>query len=113
MAAFLAAARAGDVGGLLALLDPDVVLRADAAAVRAGAPGEVLGAAAVAAVVVSGLGPLARSALVDGLPAAVWAPGGEPRAVFSFVVVGGRIAAMDTTADPQRLRELSITILDR
>jgi RNA polymerase sigma-70 factor (ECF subfamily) len=112
VAALLAAARGGDVGGLLAVLDPDVVLRADAAAVRARAPQEVLGAAAVAEVI-AGRARSARAALVDGLPAAVRAPAGEPRVVFSFVVVGGRIAAIDMTTDLLRLRDQSITIVDR
>src|SRR5436305_2614807 len=75
--AFLAASRGGDFDALLALLDPDVVLRADGTAVRAGAPGEARGAVAVAGTF-SGRARVAQPALVDGMAGAVWAPGGRP-----------------------------------
>jgi len=71
--AFLAASRSGDLDALLALLDPDVLLHADPAAVRMGSPREVHGAAAVAAVL-SGRALAARPALVDGLVGVTWAP---------------------------------------
>jgi RNA polymerase sigma factor (sigma-70 family) len=108
--AFLAAARGGDLQALLALLDPEVVLRADPAAVQAGAAGEVRGAAAVAGTF-SGRARVARPALVDGSPGAVWAPGGRPRVVFAFTVAGARIVRIDLLADPERLRALDLTIL--
>jgi RNA polymerase sigma factor (sigma-70 family) len=100
--AFLAASRQGDFEALLALLDPDVVLRADPAAVRTGAAAEVRGAAAVAGTF-SGRAQTARPALVDGAPGAVWAPGGRPRVAFGFTVADGRILAVDLLADPERL----------
>jgi RNA polymerase sigma factor (sigma-70 family) len=108
--AFLAAARGGDFDGLLAVLDPEVVVRADGAAVRAGASREVRGAPAVAGTF-SGRARFARPALVDGAAGAVWAPGGRPRVVFGFTIRGGRIAAIDILADPERLRRLDLTVL--
>jgi RNA polymerase sigma factor (sigma-70 family) len=108
--AFLAAARGGDFDGLLAVLDPEVVVRADPAAVRAGASREVRGAAAVADTF-AGRARLARPALVDGAAGAVWAPGGRPRVVFGFTIRGGRIVAIDILADPGRLRRLDLTVL--
>ena len=85
--AFLAASRSGDFDALLALLDPEVVLRADAAAVLAGAQAEVRGAAAVADTF-KGRARVAQLALVDGAVGAVWAPGGRPRVVFGFTIAG-------------------------
>jgi RNA polymerase sigma factor (sigma-70 family) len=107
--AFLAAARDGDFDALVALLDPDVVLRADAAAVQAGSAAEVRGAAAVAGTF-SGRARFARPALVDGAAGAVWAPGGRPRVVFAFTIAGGRITGIDLVADPERLRRATITL---
>jgi RNA polymerase sigma factor (sigma-70 family) len=109
--AFLAASRGGDLEALLALLDPDVVVRADRAAVQAGASREVRGAAAVAGTF-SGRARLARPALVNGAVGAVWAPGGQPRVVFAFTVTGGRIVEIDILADPERLRQLDLAVLD-
>jgi RNA polymerase sigma factor (sigma-70 family) len=108
--AFLAAARGGDFDGLLAVLDPEVVVRADGTAVRAGAAREVRGAAAAAGTF-SGRARFARPALVDGVVGAVWAPGGRPRVVFGFTIRGGRIVAIDLLADPERLRRLDLTVL--
>jgi RNA polymerase sigma factor (sigma-70 family) len=108
--AFLAASRQGHFDALLALLDPDVVLRADSAAVHAGASREVRGAAAVAGTF-SGRARVAQSALVDGAAGAVWAPGGRPRVVFDFTIAGGRIVEIDLLADPERLRQLDVAIL--
>jgi RNA polymerase sigma-70 factor (ECF subfamily) len=110
VAAFLAASRDGNFGALLTLLDPDVVLRADEAAVRTGAPGEVRGAPAVADTF-SGCARFARPALVDGSAGAVWAPGGRPRVVFSFSIKGGKIVEIDVLADPTRLRRLDLVFL--
>jgi RNA polymerase sigma factor (sigma-70 family) len=100
--AFLAASRQGDFEALVALLDPDVVLRGDPAAVRTGAAAEARGAAAVAGTF-SGRAQTARPALVDGAPGAVWAPGGRPRVAFAFTVADGRILAIDLLADPEHL----------
>jgi len=108
--AFLAAARRGDFGALLALLDPDVVLRADSAAVRIGATQEVRGAAEVAGTF-AGRARVARLALVNGTPGAVWAQHGEPRVVFTFTISRGRIAAIDLLADPGHIRGLDLVIL--
>jgi RNA polymerase sigma factor (sigma-70 family) len=109
--AFLAASRGGDFEALLALLDPDVVLRADPAAVQAGAAGEVRGAREVAGTF-SGRARFARPALVDGAAGAVWAPGGQPRVVFGFTIADGRIVEIELLADPERLRQLDLAILD-
>jgi hypothetical protein len=109
--AFLAASRGGDFDALLALLDPDVVLRADRAAVQVGTSREVRGAAAVASTF-SGRSRFARPALVDGAAGAVWAPGGRPRVVFGFTITHGKIIEIDILADPERLRRLDLAVLD-
>jgi RNA polymerase sigma-70 factor, ECF subfamily len=109
--AFLAAARGGDLDALLAVLDPDVVLRADRTAVQAGASSEVRGALAVAETF-SGRAGFARPALVDGAVGAVWAPRGRPRVVFGFTITGGMIVEIDLVADPERLRRLDLAILN-
>jgi RNA polymerase sigma factor (sigma-70 family) len=109
--AFLAASRGGDFGALLAVLDPDVVLRADGAAVRLGATGEVRGAAAVAETF-SGRARAARPALVDGVPGLVWAAGGRPRVVFGFTITDGRIVEIEMVADPERIVQLDLSILN-
>jgi RNA polymerase sigma factor (sigma-70 family) len=102
--AFLAAARGGDFAGLLALLDPDVVLRADAAAVELGAPPEARGPDAVGGFVRVARG--AKAAVLDGTPVAVWLPGGEPRVVLLFRAAGDKITEIDVIADPARLSRL-------
>jgi RNA polymerase sigma factor (sigma-70 family) len=109
--AFLAAARGGDFDALLAVLDPDVVLQSDRAAVETGAPAEVRGAAAVAEQF-SGRARSAQPALVNGAAGAVWAPGGRPRVVFGFTVARGRIVEIDILADPARLRQLDLAVLN-
>jgi RNA polymerase sigma-70 factor, ECF subfamily len=109
--AFLVASRGGDFDALLALLDPDVVLRADGAAVQLGATREVRGAAAVANTF-SGRAQAAQRALVNGVAGAVWATGGRPRVVFGFTTRGGKIVEIDLVADPARLRQLDLVILN-
>jgi RNA polymerase sigma-70 factor (ECF subfamily) len=106
--AFLAASRGGDFGALVAVLDPEVVLRADAAAVRAGASGEVHGAAEVAGTF-SGRARAVRPALVNGACGAVWLQRGQPRMVFGFTISGGKIVAIDLLADPERIRQLDLS----
>ena len=86
-------------------------LRADAAAVRTGASAEVYGAAEVAGTF-SGRARAARPALVNGAAGAVWAPGGRPRVVFGFTISGGKIVAIDLLADPGRIRQLDLVVLD-
>ncbi len=109
--AFLAASRGGDFAALLSLLDPDVVLRADRAAVQAGASSEVRGAADVAKTF-SGRARAAQPTLVNGVAGLVWAPGGRPRVVFSFTITRGKIIAIDLVADPARLRRLDLAVLN-
>jgi RNA polymerase sigma-70 factor (ECF subfamily) len=106
--AFLTAARTGDFDALLALLDPDVVLRADDHAVKLGAARQTRGAAPAAAFLQHARG--ARPALLDGAPAAVWMPGGRPRVVLDFTTRGHRITAVDLIADPDRLRQLDLVV---
>ena len=110
VAAFLAASRGGDFGALLALLDPGAVLVADPAAVQMGAAAEVRGAEAVGATF-AGWAKGARLALADGVPAAVWAPGGRPKVVFTFTISDGKITGIALDGDPDRLRDLDIVIL--
>jgi RNA polymerase sigma-70 factor (ECF subfamily) len=117
VAAFLKAAREGDFAELLRLLDPDVVLRADPVAVamacgrlEAGAPAleeEIRGADAVMRVF-AGRARAARPALVDGLPGAVFAPGGNPAVAFSFLVDDGHVIAIELLSDPEVLADLEI-----
>lgn len=117
VAAFLAAARHGDFAGLLQLLDPDVVVRADAVAVEmasarasAGAPAlseEMHGVDAVTRVFASGA-KAARLVLVDGLAGAVVSVGGRPMAAFSFALREGRIAEIELLADPETLAGLEV-----
>jgi RNA polymerase sigma-70 factor, ECF subfamily len=110
-----AAARGGDFEALVAVLDPDVVLRADRGAVPPGASRVVRGARAVAegAFTFARLAELARVALVNGAPGIVsWLPSGRPLAVIGFTVRAGRIVEVDILADPARLRQLDLTALD-
>ena len=109
--AFLAASRNGDFDTLVALLDPDVVLRADIAAVRMGATGEVRGARDVAGTF-SGRARAAQMALVGGSIGVVWIVGGRPRVAFAFTVSDGRVLAIDMVADSDRLDQLDPTVLD-
>jgi RNA polymerase sigma factor (sigma-70 family) len=109
--AFLAAARGGDFEGLLSLLDPNVVLRPDAAALRMGALGETEGAAEVAAAL-SGGAKVARVALIDGLAGLAWAPGGRTRSAIAFTIVDGKILEINVTGDPERLEQLDIVLVN-
>jgi RNA polymerase sigma-70 factor (ECF subfamily) len=108
--AFLAASREGDFEAQPALLDPDVVLRVDAAAALSGAAAAV-GAQAVADTF-SGSAKAAQPALIDGVPGAVWASGGKPRVVFDFTVEDGRIVSIDLLADADHLGRMDVRILD-
>jgi RNA polymerase sigma factor (sigma-70 family) len=105
--AFLAAARAGDFAALVAVLDPDVVLRADPGA-AAGGPVEAHGADAVArqAMSYARLAAFSRPVLVNGAVGLMAAPGGRPVAVLALTVRGGRITAVDILADADRLSHL-------
>jgi RNA polymerase sigma-70 factor (ECF subfamily) len=112
--AFQAAARHGDFEALLAVLDPDVVVRADQGAVTAGALHIVRGAEAVArqAMGYASLEMLTQPALVNGVAGAVAMRDGEVFSVGAFTVRGGRVVALDILADPERLRALDLTVLD-
>ena len=119
--AFLAAARGGSFDALLAVLDPDVVLRADSAAVQASASRQARGAPKLAPVIrgaaavadtFSGRAAAAQPALVNGAAGLAWAPGGRARAVIGFTITGGKIVAIDLIADPERLSLLDLTVVD-
>jgi len=110
VSAFLAASREGDFEALVAMLDPDVVLRSDPAAVQAGSDRERRGPAEVAQMF-SGRAREAKLALLGAAVGAVWAPGGTPRVAFSFTVVGGKVTAIEIVADPEQLRALDVVQL--
>ena len=112
--AFMAASRDGDFDALLAVLDPDVVVRADGP-LPAGRPREVRGAVAVAtnAQTFAALGLLTRPAIVNGVAGAVALnPDGTPFSVGAFTVRGDKIVAIDFLVDPERLRDLDLTVLE-
>jgi RNA polymerase sigma factor (sigma-70 family) len=122
VAAFLAASREGEFDALLAMLDPDIVLRADAVAAqmgmdsadagaaRMGAAGEVSGVRAVARFF-SGRAAAVRPALVDGAPGAIWTLRGQTRVVFAFTITGRTITAIDLIADPEHIARLEVVPL--
>jgi RNA polymerase sigma factor (sigma-70 family) len=110
--AFLAAARDGDFDALVAVLDPDVVLRSDRAALPASAPREVRGAPAVARRALVGRARAARPALVDGAVGVVVAPRGRLLMVLDFKIRGGKIVEIDAVAEPERLNQLDLALLD-
>jgi RNA polymerase sigma-70 factor (ECF subfamily) len=109
--AFFAASRDGDFEALLAVLDPDVVVRSDGGTTRAGLSGILRGAPAVAAQVVSGgrrFAPFVRPATVNGGAGAIIAAAGRALAVMGFTVAEGRIVAVDVLLDPERLAALDL-----
>jgi RNA polymerase sigma factor (sigma-70 family) len=112
--AFLAAARDGDLDALVAVLDPEVVVRADWGRVPAGASRVVRGARAVAeqALAFSRRAPLARPVLVNGAAGVVAVAGGRLVGVMGFTVRHDRIVEIDILADPRRLRRLELAVLD-
>src|SRR5919197_3288428 len=112
--AFLAAARDGDFDRLVAVLDPDVVLRRDFGPLAAHIAGEVRGAEEVArqALIASQLGLLVKPARVNGAFGWVATRDGEPFSVGGITVRDGRIAEIDILGDHERLRRLDLTILD-
>jgi RNA polymerase sigma factor (sigma-70 family) len=114
--AFVAAARAGDFDALLAVLDPDVVLRVDSGdmPLPAAASRELKGAEAVVkqARVFAGRAPFAQPVLVNGTAGFVVTPGGRPVALAGFTVRGGKIVEIDILTDPERLRELDLSVLE-
>jgi RNA polymerase sigma-70 factor, ECF subfamily len=112
--AFFAAARGGDFDALVAVLDPDVVLRSDGGAARPASAVVVRGARAVAAqaLAFAHLSPYARPALVNGAAGVVVAPQGKLASVMGFTVADGRIVEIDAFTDPQRLRGINLAVLD-
>ncbi|HEX5501398.1 MAG TPA: sigma-70 family RNA polymerase sigma factor [Thermomicrobiales bacterium] len=114
--AFFRAARGGDFAALLAVLDPDVALRGDAAALRMGGrtgwltASELQGAQAVAEQFAGGA-EAAQLALIDGVPGAVWALRGVPRVVFEFTLRDGKVVEIALVADAARLNRLQVEIL--
>lgn len=112
--AFLAASRGGDFEALLTVLDPDVVLRADAGAASEGVSTLVRGARAVVerALAFSRVAAFARPALVNGAPGLVTAQGGRPFSVMGFTVAHGKIVEINILADVARLSRLDLTVLD-
>jgi RNA polymerase sigma-70 factor (ECF subfamily) len=112
--AFLAASRAGDFEGLLAVLDPEVVVRSDWGVARPGLISLVRGAQAVAeqAMTFRRFADTSTRILVNGIPGGVaWAPDGSPFAVLAVTVRGGRIVGIDVLADPERLVQLDLTVV--
>ena len=108
--AFFAAARDGRFEDLVAVLDPEIVLRSDGGLLRPAANALVEGAEAVAsrAMTYASLAPWVRPALVNGVAGVVVAPPGELFSVMAFTVRGGRVAAIDALSDPGRLAGLDI-----
>jgi RNA polymerase sigma factor (sigma-70 family) len=112
--AFFAAARSGDFDALVAVLDPDVVLRADGGAARTRPTVVVHGARVVAgqAVLAQRLAQFVRPVLVNGTAGVVTVVHGRLFSVMGFTVSDGRVAAIDVLYDPQRLADLNLAILD-
>jgi Sigma-70, region 4 len=113
-AAFLAASRGGDLSALVALLDSDVTLAADATVAWSGHPVLLQGADTVArgAVAASARSEESRLALVDGSVGIVFAPGGRLQVVLTFQVSADRrITAIEVIGDPARLRQLRLAAL--
>ena len=115
--AFFLAARGGDFDALVAVLDPDVVLRIDAGAERPAASMVVRGAAAVAKQARIGLRAILarpvihlRPALVNGAAGVVVTLGEQPMTVMGFTVAGGRIVEIDAIADPERVRRIAAAV---
>ena len=110
--AFLAALRAGDFEGMLAVLDPDVVVRMDAAP---GAPREFRGAANWARGATAAFSPFARfvhPAVVNGAVGLVFAPGGKLSRALSFTMANGKITQVEIITDRDRLQQLDLSVLD-
>jgi RNA polymerase sigma factor (sigma-70 family) len=119
--AFTAASRQGDFEALLAVLDPDVVMRADDVAVDLSLAARSRGAAPLSSLM---RGPQAvadvflnrarstQGALIDGTVGLVWTTGGRPRGVFPFTVADGRVVEIDIVMDPDRIREFDIRLIE-
>lgn len=112
--AFLAATRGGDFDALVSLLHPDVVLRADRAVVPSPEPILVRGADTVAkgAMAATGRAQFTGTALIDGAVGLAMAPRGKLRVVLAFTITDGKVTEIDVIAEPDRLRELELAVLD-
>jgi RNA polymerase sigma-70 factor (ECF subfamily) len=110
--AYLAAAREGNFGALMSLLDPNIVLRADRHVLGRGAPAELRGAAAIAERAIKGGARAAQRALIDGEVGVVVAPRGKLLMLLKFTVADGKIVEMEAIADPDRLRQVDLAVLD-
>ena len=109
--AFLAASRGGDFEALLAVLDPDVVFRADPTAVRMGGQAEIRGAAAVAETF-KGRAQAAKPALIDGAVGLAVIFGGRLRIALNLTITDDRIVGIEAVADPERLSEMDLAVLN-
>ncbi|QIZ38396.1 sigma-70 family RNA polymerase sigma factor [Saccharopolyspora sp. ASAGF58] len=110
--AFLTAARAGDFDALLAVLDPDVVVRTDGGSLSPNTTRRGAKAVAGGAIIFSQIAKLTRPAIVNGAPGAVAISEGRPISLTAFTVARGKVVALDILADPDRLRDLDLTFLD-
>lgn len=112
--AFLAALRAGDFAGLLAVLDPDVVVRLDSAAGAPGAPREIRGAEnwARGAVAFSHMARSVQPAIVDGTVGLVFVTKGRLTRALTFTIANGKISEAQIIAEPERLQQLDVAVLD-
>jgi RNA polymerase sigma-70 factor (ECF subfamily) len=112
--AFFAAARDGDFEGLVAVLDPDIVLRSDGGALRRNVSTVLRGAETVAAQAVQfrQWSPYVRRAVINGTAGVVVGRPGQPFSVMAFTVRGGKIVEIDAVVDPERLSKLDLTILN-
>ena len=112
--AFFAAARSGDFDALVAVLDPEIVLRADGGAsqsrptIELRTPREVAAQATMA----SKLAPYARPALINGTPGVVVVVNGRPFSIMAFTVTNGRIAEIDVLYDPERLALVDLSAVE-
>ena len=112
--AFFRAARGGDFDGLVAVLDPDVVLRSDFGGKRPAVPKVIHGAAAVAGQALIGAVPGSElhPALINGVAGVVITVRGRPFAVMGFTVTNRKIVEIDAIADPERVKRIAAAVLD-
>jgi len=113
VSAFFAASRDGDFDALVAVLDPDVVLRSDGGLARPHLNLVLRGAQSVGtqAFTSGKLSPFVHHALINGAAGVVVAPQGKAMFVMAFTVTGGKIVAIDVLADPERLRDVDVSAL--
>jgi RNA polymerase sigma factor (sigma-70 family) len=112
--AFLAALRRGDVEGLVSVLDPDVLVKVDAAGGRPGTPRESRGARnwATGAVAFAHAARFAQAALVDGSVGAIFTRDGKLTTVLRFTMTDGKIGAVEVITEPARLQKFDLAVLD-